>query len=61
MRAETLKRLGAIRAELTDPKIAEHHGRIVRTMGDGLLVEFASVVDAPRCAGWCRRPLPSAM
>ena len=46
----TLKRLGAIRAEVTDPKIAEHHGRIVKTMGDGLLVEFASVVGALRCA-----------
>ena len=46
----TLKRLGAIRAELTDPKIAEYHGRIVKTMGDGLLVEFGSVVDALRCA-----------
>jgi adenylate cyclase len=46
----TLKRLGAIRTELTDPKIAEHHGRIVKTMGDGLLVEFASVVDALRCS-----------
>jgi adenylate cyclase len=46
----TLKRLGSIRAELTDLKIAEHHGRIVKTMGDGLLAEFASVVDALRCA-----------
>jgi adenylate cyclase len=42
--------LKALRAELIDPKIAEHHGRIVKTTGDGLLVEFASVVDAMRCA-----------
>jgi adenylate cyclase len=40
----------AHRKELIDPKIAEHKGRIVKTMGDGLLVEFASVVDAVRCA-----------
>src|SRR5438045_5064737 len=39
-----------IRAEIIDPKIAEHRGRIVKTTGDGLLVEFASVVDALRCA-----------
>jgi TolB-like protein/class 3 adenylate cyclase len=45
----TLNRLKAIRAELIDPKIAEHRGRIVKTTGDGLLVEFASVVDALRC------------
>jgi len=38
------------RRELLDPKIAEHHGRIVKTTGDGVLVEFASVVDAVRCA-----------
>ena len=42
--------LKAIRAELIDPKIAEHRGRIVKTTGDGMLVEFASVVDAVRCA-----------
>src|SRR5215469_509032 len=48
----TLSRLKAIRAEVIDPKIAEHHGRIVKTTGDGLLVEFASVVDALRCAAW---------
>src|SRR5215469_5149273 len=46
----TLERLKALRREVIDPKIAEHHGRIVKTTGDGLLVEFASVVDALRCA-----------
>src|SRR5882672_7086291 len=46
----TLARLKALRAELIDPTIASHNGRIVKTTGDGLLVEFASVVDAMRCA-----------
>jgi adenylate cyclase len=46
----TLAALKAHRRELIDPKIAEHRGRIVKTTGDGLLVEFASVVDAVRCA-----------
>ena len=46
----TLERLKALRRELLDPKIAEHHGRIVKTTGDGLLVEFASAIDAVRCA-----------
>jgi adenylate cyclase len=46
----TLECLKAHRRELIDPKINEHHGRIVKTTGDGLLVEFASVVDAVRCA-----------
>jgi len=41
---------GALRAEIIDPKIAFHHGRIVKTTGDGFLLEFASVVDALRCA-----------
>ena len=47
---DTLGRLKALRAETIDPKIADHKGRIVKTTGDGLLVEFASVVDALRCA-----------
>ena len=46
----TLGRLKALRAEVIDPKIAGHRGRIVKTTGDGMLVEFASVVDALRCA-----------
>lgn len=46
----TLALLKAHRRELVDPKIAEHCGRIVKTTGDGMLVEFASVVDALRCA-----------
>jgi adenylate cyclase len=46
----TLARLKAVRRELVDPKIKEHRGRIVKTTGDGLLLEFASVVDAVRCA-----------
>jgi len=46
----TLARLKAHRRELVDPKIKEHRGRIVKTTGDGMLVEFPSVVDAVRCA-----------
>jgi adenylate cyclase len=46
----TLSRLKELRRELADPKIKEHRGRIVKTTGDGLLIEFASVVDAVRCA-----------
>jgi adenylate cyclase len=54
----TLERLKALRRELVDPKIAEHHGRIVKTTGDGLLVEFPSVVDAVRCAVEVQRTMP---
>jgi class 3 adenylate cyclase/pimeloyl-ACP methyl ester carboxylesterase len=46
----TLAALKFLRESLIDPKIAEHRGRIVKTMGDGALVEFASAVDAVRCA-----------
>jgi TolB-like protein/class 3 adenylate cyclase/tetratricopeptide (TPR) repeat protein len=46
----TLRQLKAHRKELVDPKITEHRGRIVKTTGDGILVEFVSVVDAVRCA-----------
>ena len=46
----TLAQLRAHRKALVDPKIAEYRGRIVKTTGDGMLVEFASVVDAVRCA-----------
>jgi adenylate cyclase len=46
----TIARLQILRRELIDPAIANHHGRIFKTTGDGMLVEFASVVDAVRCA-----------
>jgi TolB-like protein/class 3 adenylate cyclase len=54
----TLERLKALRRELVDPKIAEHHGRIVKTTGEGMLVEFASVVDAVRCAVAVQQAMP---
>src|SRR5262252_253405 len=54
----TLERLKALRRELVDPKIAEHNGRIVKTTGDGVLVEFASVVDAVRCAVAVQQAMP---
>src|SRR3954471_23722218 len=46
----TLRQLKGHRKELIDPKITEHRGRIVKTTGDGMLVEFVSVIDAVRCA-----------
>jgi TolB-like protein len=54
----TLERLKALRHELLDPKIGEHRGRIVKTTGDGLLVEFASIVDAVRCAVEVQQAMP---
>jgi adenylate cyclase len=46
----TLETLKLYRREVVDPAIAEHHGRIVKTTGDGILVEFGSAVDAVTCA-----------
>jgi adenylate cyclase len=53
----TLAQLKAVRKTLVDPKIGEHRGRIVKTTGDGMLVEFASAVDAARCAVEVQRDL----
>jgi TolB-like protein/class 3 adenylate cyclase len=46
----TLSRLRGLRSDLIDPAIAAHHGRIVKRTGDGIIIEFRSVVDAVRCA-----------
>jgi adenylate cyclase len=54
----THERLQAHLQELVNPKVAEHHGRIVKTTGDGLLAEFASVVDAVRCAVEVQQAMP---
>jgi adenylate cyclase len=51
--------LKPLRHELVDPKIAEHNGRIVKTTGDGMLVEFPSVVDAVRCAVEVQQAMPA--
>src|SRR5215468_4144995 len=51
----THRRLRAHFAELVEPKIREHNGRTVKNTGDGLLAEFASVVDAVRCAAEVQR------
>jgi adenylate cyclase len=48
--ADTFQRLRRHRKELFEPDIEKHHGRIFKLMGDGLLAEFASVVDAVGCA-----------
>jgi class 3 adenylate cyclase len=49
----TLARLKAVRKTLVDPAIASHRGRVVKTTGDGMLVEFASAVDAAPQSGLC--------
>src|SRR5829696_1806871 len=46
----TLARLRALRSDLIEPTISVHHGRVVKRTGDGVIVEFRSVVDAVRCA-----------
>ena len=46
----TLQAFKQIQAELFEPSVATHHGRLVKTTGDGFLVDFSSVVDALRCA-----------
>ena len=56
----TLTALKGYRGDIIDPKIAEHRGRIVNTAGDGLLAEFASAVDAVRCAMEIQRGLKGA-
>ena len=48
--AGTLRRFTELRRNVVEPLIGEHHGRVVKLIGDGLLVEFASVVDALTCA-----------
>jgi TolB-like protein len=55
----TIARLRALRKELIDPSIASHGGRIVKTTGDGILIEFPSVVDAVRCAVEVQREMIS--
>ena len=58
--AGTFERLKAGRKELFEPEIARHHGRIFKLMGDGLLAEFGSVVDAVECAVACSAGSQSA-
>ncbi|RWP06274.1 MAG: adenylate/guanylate cyclase domain-containing protein, partial [Mesorhizobium sp.] len=58
--ANTLSRLKSLRRDLVDPCIASHNGRIVKLMGDGMLVEFASVIDAVSCAIEVQRGMTNA-
>src|SRR6188472_77099 len=55
--ADTFDRLRAHRKELFEPEIAKHHGRIFKLMGDGLLAEFGSVVDAVECTAVLQREM----
>src|SRR5689334_20288047 len=55
--ADTFDRLRAHRKELFEPEIAKHRGRIFKLMGDGLLAEFGSVVDAVECAAVLQREM----
>lgn len=56
----TLTRLQALRRELIDPEIDAHRGRVVRLTGDGILIEFASVADAVRCAMTMQRAVAAS-
>jgi adenylate cyclase len=56
----THERLKAHFRQFVDPKIAEHHGRTVKNTGDGLLAEFASIVDTVRCAAEVQRGMRKA-
>ncbi|HME27690.1 MAG TPA: adenylate/guanylate cyclase domain-containing protein [Acetobacteraceae bacterium] len=55
----TLERLSSVRTQVIDPTVAANNGRFVRTRGDGLLIEFASVIDAVRCASELQRLMAS--
>ena len=55
----TLAALNRVRRDLVDVRIDAHGGRIVRTMGDGLLVEFGSVINAVQCAVEIQRGMPA--
>ena len=57
--AGTLKRHRSHITELLEPSIADHHGRVVKGTGDGLLCEFASAVDAVECAAEVQRAMPA--